>query len=262
MPNSHKKHKSFICKHIQSTQTSPPPCSAATGLFQNGQDGTISRRPRTGRRHTGPAGMGERHRRGSLILGGGALIDEFIARWSQSGGGERANYQMFLSELCEVIGAAPRRRGAACPLAPSGLPGAGRRSGLPGVPPAPRARRAQRAERPATASLARQPAGPFRGGQTPARHGAARRGDAGRQIRETPRPDVPGPTARRVGHLEGAWATVKRILAALHGGHGPCDDIPEPIRSLASPGGRVGPLRPIRSGQLRPRQPFAQLPRG
>ncbi len=32
-------------------------------------------------------------------------IDAFIARWtSREGGAERANYQMFLTELCEVIG--------------------------------------------------------------------------------------------------------------------------------------------------------------
>ena len=29
---------------------------------------------------------------------------EFIARWKQSGASERANYQLFLSELCEVLG--------------------------------------------------------------------------------------------------------------------------------------------------------------
>jgi SAM-dependent methyltransferase len=31
--------------------------------------------------------------------------DGFIARWSETGGGERSNYQMFLTELCELIGA-------------------------------------------------------------------------------------------------------------------------------------------------------------
>ncbi|PZR34238.1 MAG: class I SAM-dependent DNA methyltransferase [Caulobacter segnis] len=32
-------------------------------------------------------------------------VDEFIARWTQrEGGAERANYQMFLSELCDVLG--------------------------------------------------------------------------------------------------------------------------------------------------------------
>ena len=31
-------------------------------------------------------------------------IDEFIFRWKDSGGAERANYQMFLSELAELIG--------------------------------------------------------------------------------------------------------------------------------------------------------------
>ncbi len=33
------------------------------------------------------------------------MVDEFIARWTQrEGGAERANYQMFLSELCDVLG--------------------------------------------------------------------------------------------------------------------------------------------------------------
>jgi uncharacterized protein (DUF4415 family) len=32
-------------------------------------------------------------------------VDEFITRWTaREGGAERANYQMFLSELCDVIG--------------------------------------------------------------------------------------------------------------------------------------------------------------
>ena len=30
-------------------------------------------------------------------------IQEFIQRWSNSGGAERANYQLFLSELCDVL---------------------------------------------------------------------------------------------------------------------------------------------------------------
>ena len=30
-------------------------------------------------------------------------IQEFIKRWSDSGGAERANYQLFLSELCDVL---------------------------------------------------------------------------------------------------------------------------------------------------------------
>ena len=29
---------------------------------------------------------------------------DFIARWEHSGSGERANYQLFLSELCDLIG--------------------------------------------------------------------------------------------------------------------------------------------------------------
>ena len=28
----------------------------------------------------------------------------FIARWQKSGAAERANYQLFLSELCDVLG--------------------------------------------------------------------------------------------------------------------------------------------------------------
>lgn len=31
-------------------------------------------------------------------------ISRFIARWSPSGGGERSNYQLFLTELCRLIG--------------------------------------------------------------------------------------------------------------------------------------------------------------
>lgn len=30
-------------------------------------------------------------------------IEEFIARWSPSGGGERSNYQLFLTELCDLL---------------------------------------------------------------------------------------------------------------------------------------------------------------
>jgi hypothetical protein len=33
-----------------------------------------------------------------------AGLDEFLTRWEASGGAERANYQLFLSELCDVIG--------------------------------------------------------------------------------------------------------------------------------------------------------------
>ena len=31
------------------------------------------------------------------------VADEFIRRWQSSGASERANYQLFLSELCDVI---------------------------------------------------------------------------------------------------------------------------------------------------------------
>ena len=30
--------------------------------------------------------------------------DTFIARWAASGAAERANYQLFLSELCDLLG--------------------------------------------------------------------------------------------------------------------------------------------------------------
>ena len=33
-------------------------------------------------------------------------IEAFIARWQGSGAAERANYQLFLSELCDVLGVA------------------------------------------------------------------------------------------------------------------------------------------------------------
>jgi len=41
-------------------------------------------------------------------------VQEFIARWKESGAAERANYQLFLSELCDVLGVerpAPSRGG-------------------------------------------------------------------------------------------------------------------------------------------------------
>lgn len=30
-------------------------------------------------------------------------IDRFIARWQSAGGSERANYQLFITELCELL---------------------------------------------------------------------------------------------------------------------------------------------------------------
>ncbi|MFM7107269.1 MAG: class I SAM-dependent DNA methyltransferase [Planctomycetaceae bacterium] len=36
--------------------------------------------------------------------GPGAALDAFIARWGASAGAERANYQLFLAELCDVLG--------------------------------------------------------------------------------------------------------------------------------------------------------------
>lgn len=31
-------------------------------------------------------------------------VDAFIARWQRSAAAERANYQLFLTELCEILG--------------------------------------------------------------------------------------------------------------------------------------------------------------
>ena len=31
-------------------------------------------------------------------------VSDFVARWKNSGASERANYQLFLSELCDVLG--------------------------------------------------------------------------------------------------------------------------------------------------------------
>jgi hypothetical protein len=33
-----------------------------------------------------------------------AEVEAFIARWSPSSGAERANYQLFLAELCDLLG--------------------------------------------------------------------------------------------------------------------------------------------------------------
>lgn len=33
-----------------------------------------------------------------------AAVEAFIARWKESGGGELANTQTFLNELCDLIG--------------------------------------------------------------------------------------------------------------------------------------------------------------
>jgi len=30
-------------------------------------------------------------------------VDAFLARWQPSGGHERANYQLFLTELCDLL---------------------------------------------------------------------------------------------------------------------------------------------------------------
>jgi hypothetical protein len=31
-------------------------------------------------------------------------LSDFIARWTNAGGSERANYQLFLTELCALLG--------------------------------------------------------------------------------------------------------------------------------------------------------------
>ncbi|GAB3833640.1 hypothetical protein GCM10028895_52840 [Pontibacter rugosus] len=33
-----------------------------------------------------------------------AAVEQFISRWKASGASERANYQLFLTELCELLG--------------------------------------------------------------------------------------------------------------------------------------------------------------
>jgi hypothetical protein len=52
--------------------------------------------------------MGNEAKNASVTGGGGPRgadgVDEFIDRWSKSAGAERANYQLFLAELCDLIG--------------------------------------------------------------------------------------------------------------------------------------------------------------
>lgn len=43
---------------------------------------------------------------GGQVAGVAADIEAFISRWQSSGGAERANYALFLSELCDVLGVA------------------------------------------------------------------------------------------------------------------------------------------------------------
>ena len=31
-------------------------------------------------------------------------VEAFIVRWQSAGGSERANYQLFITELCELLG--------------------------------------------------------------------------------------------------------------------------------------------------------------
>ncbi|WP_281275030.1 hypothetical protein [Geomonas oryzae] len=33
-----------------------------------------------------------------------SAVTDFLLRWEASGAAERANYQLFLSELCDVLG--------------------------------------------------------------------------------------------------------------------------------------------------------------
>lgn len=47
-----------------------------------------------------PAAPAAENKRPSILN-----VEDFICRWTdREGGAERANYQMFLSELCDVIG--------------------------------------------------------------------------------------------------------------------------------------------------------------
>src|SRR6476620_7670971 len=40
------------------------------------------------------------------VVAGTALVERFINRWSASSGAERANFHLFASELCELLGVA------------------------------------------------------------------------------------------------------------------------------------------------------------
>jgi hypothetical protein len=44
------------------------------------------------------------HPSGSWPGGPPADVEAFIARWGTSSGAERANYQLFLAELCDLLG--------------------------------------------------------------------------------------------------------------------------------------------------------------
>ena len=48
--------------------------------------------------------MGDRVSKGDSVGTGNTAVSAFIERWSKSGGAERANYQLFLAELCDVLG--------------------------------------------------------------------------------------------------------------------------------------------------------------
>lgn len=45
---------------------------------------------------------------------------DFIARWQNSGASERANYQLFLSELCGLIEVAPLQPAVPALIVPAG----------------------------------------------------------------------------------------------------------------------------------------------
>jgi hypothetical protein len=48
--------------------------------------------------------MGDRVSKGDRVGTEKTAVSAFIERWSKSGGAERANYQLFLAELCDVLG--------------------------------------------------------------------------------------------------------------------------------------------------------------
>jgi hypothetical protein len=40
----------------------------------------------------------------SVAATSASVVETFIARWQSAGGSERANYQLFITELCELLG--------------------------------------------------------------------------------------------------------------------------------------------------------------
>jgi hypothetical protein len=57
-------------------------------------------RPETRTTTARPAGLGQ----GGAVPSAAADVETFITRWGTSAGAERANYQLFLAELCDVLG--------------------------------------------------------------------------------------------------------------------------------------------------------------